>query len=97
MSQCCWGKNNQIHIHRDPHLYQIRIEKKMTFSCQRLFYINVYIHVYCTCIILYEGFINPAESNNMVQYLELRELSHGRTYFNCAPTISFALKFVNVK
>ena len=51
------------------------------------------VHLY---IILYEGSINPEESNNMVQYLELWELSHGRTYFKCAPTISFALKFVNV-
>ena len=56
-------------------------------------YMNT-VHLY---IILYEGSINPDESNNMVQYLELWELSHGRTYFKCAPTISFALKFVNVK
>ena len=52
-------------------------------------YMNT-VHLY---IILYEGSINPDESNNMVQYLELREL----TYLKCAPTISFALKFVNVK
>lgn len=42
------------------------------------------VHLY---IILYEGSINPDESNNMVQYLELRELSHGMLISNVLPQL----------